>query len=1214
MRKCEILLGCLMQLILLVSVNAQPSQVQSFLPKITAASPEASSFARFGNYEVNMFTGLPDISIPLYEVKVGEITIPISINYHASGIKVTDPGSWVGIGWSLNAGGMITRKLMGKPDEGQGNYLRGSTVRTTGSININDGTDLNYLHDIYRERKDCDPDIFSYNLGNKSGKFVFNQNDIAHPVIIPYSPIVVNSSFTGDYMNMDIIDDGGILYRYDVKEFTTNCSSSCPTSTSAWKVSKILSANKQDTVYFSYSSRYGQISTDDIDYITLSDNFNNISCTPYQADVQTTYHSSISTSSDEKNISEILFPNGKVVFETNATNRTDINGSKILNHIKIYNRNVWGNYQLIKTITFFQSYFTTSQAPPGQGRLKLDSLRTFDKSGVIMERFRFEYNAPTLPVLNKRARDYWGYYNAKNNNVLVPNMQVDYYSVPQNPPTTVTVGSTVPNSREPDPAYNQNCMLKRIYFPTGGYTDFEFETNQYYDDVTSSVKNGGGLRVKTVKSYDGITSNPILKTYKYGVNESGYGRANFILLNSFFTRVQTNRYFSFEFNGPSKCATKRFRTFLSNSSIDLEPYDGATVVYTNVTEYSGDATGQLGRTLYEFTDNPDGLSSTMITGKPIITSYHFNRGLLQAKTVYKKEGLQYIKVNKTTNIYGAYPENFVQNLGIAVGKMEINDVDGVSDVDLGVGTGSPPFYNDSYNYYFVNYSIRTGDNKLKQTVNYVYNQDDETKTLVTTTDYLYENFSHQQLTKVNTTVSNIASSDNIKTVTKKYPHDFSSTAPYSSMIPLNIINKVIEEKSLLNTTTQLSKQLNNYSSVGNNNYLPSTIQFQKGNNTLETRAEILQYDTRGNILEMRKAGDVSSSFIWDYKNIYQVAEVANASQNQIAYTSFEADGKGNWTFSGVPFWDGSAPTGKKVYGLLNNSITRTGVNATGNYYVSYWSKNGIQSVSNTSSTTTGRTLGSWVLYEHKVVNPTGGLITVSGSGTIDELRLYPEGALMTTMTYQPLVGMTSMANPMNHISYYEYDDFGRLMLVRDQDLRVLKKICYNYSEQTENCNIFYNVQKSGPFTRNNNTCPPGNTGGSITYVVPANVYSAYTQLKADALAQDDVNANGQAYADAAGTCTPIPITIQGYNVYSSNYRLQLTNTVTSQVYSFTLTANTFGLSNLGTVPAGTYNVLFQPLATPVTATFKFNSFTYFGFGGASFSNVSVTSTSQGYMY
>lgn len=74
--------------------------------------------------------------------------------------------------------------------------------------------------------------------------------------------------------------------------------------------------------------------------------------------------------------------------------------------------------------------------------------------------------------------------------------------------------------------------------------------------------------------------------------------------------------------------------------------------------------------------------------------------------------------------------------------------------------------------------------------------------------------------------------------------------------------------------------------------------------------------------------------------------------------------------------------------------------------------------------------------------------------------------------------------------------------------------------------VFYNVAKSGSFTRNN--CGSGLVGSSVTYTVPANTYnSTISQADADQKAQNDVNTNGQAYANAQGTCS-VPITY--YNV------------------------------------------------------------------------------------
>ncbi len=86
-------------------------------PKLVPPSPDAAALGKYGAIPVDKSTGIPQISIPLYEIKTPRFTLPISLSYHASGIKVDEIASWVGIGWALNAGGVITRSIVGSPDE-----------------------------------------------------------------------------------------------------------------------------------------------------------------------------------------------------------------------------------------------------------------------------------------------------------------------------------------------------------------------------------------------------------------------------------------------------------------------------------------------------------------------------------------------------------------------------------------------------------------------------------------------------------------------------------------------------------------------------------------------------------------------------------------------------------------------------------------------------------------------------------------------------------------------------------------------------------------------------------------------------------------------------------------------------------------------------------------------------------------------------------------
>jgi hypothetical protein len=68
------------------------------LPQITPPSPTAQNFMRYGEIPVDYSTGVPNISIPIYTVKSKKLELPINISYHASGIKVNDIASEVGLG------------------------------------------------------------------------------------------------------------------------------------------------------------------------------------------------------------------------------------------------------------------------------------------------------------------------------------------------------------------------------------------------------------------------------------------------------------------------------------------------------------------------------------------------------------------------------------------------------------------------------------------------------------------------------------------------------------------------------------------------------------------------------------------------------------------------------------------------------------------------------------------------------------------------------------------------------------------------------------------------------------------------------------------------------------------------------------------------------------------------------------------------------------
>src|SRR5436190_2504828 len=71
------------------------------------------------------------------------------------------------------------------------------------------------------------------------------------------------------------------------------------------------------------------------------------------------------------------------------------------------------------------------------------------------------------------------------------------------------------------------------------------------------------------------------------------------------------------------------------------------------------------------------------------------------------------------------------------------------------------------------------------------------------------------------------------------------------------------------------------------------------------------------------------------------------------------------------------------------------------------------------------------------------------------------------------------------------------------------------------------------------------------------------------MAQSDVDANGQAYANQMGTCSAPQTTIYIGNSTDNTYYLSLYNTATSQFYN--LTINPWGSPTMN-IPLGNYSV------------------------------------------
>ncbi|WP_282086828.1 hypothetical protein [Aquimarina algiphila] len=105
----------IMSLLIYSNVLAQNDLLTNhFVPKITP--PNVGAFQTVNLSNVNNYTGATNISIPIFTIQLGKISIPISIDYLSTGLKPNEVSSNIGKNWSLNAGGNVTKVIKGTED------------------------------------------------------------------------------------------------------------------------------------------------------------------------------------------------------------------------------------------------------------------------------------------------------------------------------------------------------------------------------------------------------------------------------------------------------------------------------------------------------------------------------------------------------------------------------------------------------------------------------------------------------------------------------------------------------------------------------------------------------------------------------------------------------------------------------------------------------------------------------------------------------------------------------------------------------------------------------------------------------------------------------------------------------------------------------------------------------------------------------------------
>lgn len=982
-------------------------------PDIIPSSPQSKVFEKYLNHPVTEYNGLAKIEIPLYQIEIKGLSIPITLSYHAGGVKYKQFDGEVGVGWSLNIGGYrVSRDVRGRADERfikydnsefdkevLNNYQYGRGDSYLGSIGF--GDIHSQIPSIIVNGKfpyqDGEYDIFNYNLPSGAGKFVISDpNEYVPGTITSVTLLEENNDkiqpFTerlggiNNIVKFEINDENGFKYFFGGKENGLVVAEYPyhqvdPVNT-AWPLREIQSPYNQ-IINFNYERLRTNTKKNKSQQLIITDAKSGaVYGSEGASDMAKIYVQEKKNYGYEYNDQYFIkdIRSEDFVIDIDRITGSDCD---MINAINIYD----SDNNLLKRIELEYSISSSHYV--------LGSVKISEK-GKMSNKYSFEYYNN-----NNNGIDQWGYYCYQQNNYYVDmalheSLKNDGYTVKSSKTEPGGIGfvdnKSIKNTlNDHGKEVLRNCnwanrnentnpnsfSLKKIIYPTGGFTEYIYEPHRYYGD---GVITGGGQRIKQIISNAALDANPIITEYRYGENENGIGypsvyfnQRDFASEDYFFDAISDEDY--------SKYVTRKYSTTPLNMSNEISEFN---VTYDKVSVYQSDGIRYNGHTEMKYSiprkyeQNPyehlpffdfnfdcifphplNGVYSNYITG------YNWSdRPLIESKKIYNSlsnivlyERYYYCNIKQKSRIFPNV--NVFQRLFGTSITQEYNQ--------YGIQRTRYSLTNSFFD--FNKYKIYSGKYDLlskKEIITY----DEKGDSILTNQKYEYNN--RNQIIKE----TKINSSSGYVELTYTYPEDYpygteteiiEENVIFTEMVNQNIVSPIIE-KATFNNGVEVGRVKTNYKKINNNIIVPSSIESSTSGSKMRTEITYDLYDKKGNILQYSTLNGMKFSYLWGYNYNYPIAEIQNASYDEI----------------------------KNKLSISPDIIAQS-------------------------------------------IDP--------DISKIDALRSQLLGASVSTFKYKPFVGLILATNPAGLSTYYEYDDANRLEGIKDHNNNYIDFYKYNYANQ-----------------------------------------------------------------------------------------------------------------------------------------------------------------------
>lgn len=934
-----------MCLMMAIAVHAQSLVMDSYVP----TDPQVWSFIKYGGQTPDLYTGTVRAEIPIYTYKDLDFEIPIALSYASNGYLPNMQANFVGLGWTLIAGGAITRTVNNIKDESEmqdsysfKGFFRFSIQNNDPDINnrtIPEHAPFGYLlnNAIY----ETEPDLFFFNFPGHAGKFMFNDTggtatvfDSTHPsgeykVETTFQDNIVSQIFkpsvtitTGDgykYIFGGLSSTGIDIHYYNYDEVNPSLSDDYNDAYSdSWVLSRIIAPNGRQVIY-SY----------DIDQNNLVDE----SCHPYAGEESEStaltprfFRGRTLRSLPVPRLSSITVMDSDSVTEVcvisfNYNTRTkekynrpglgeyDLKNPGRLVSIQVHDVN---DEQLLFSNLSYR--YTGSSANPGNRVLLLMEVNTTGIGKYTMEYYNQDL---AFPYHGCTSIDHWGYWNNVTPSYdalfLIPNSTIN---------ETTNVETISSSLRDPNAEVAVSGMLKKMTYPTGGWTEYSYEPHQaqkkiikdgtYFSQGVPVLKTEadafitGGLRVHSVTDH---TDNNVSVTKEYLYTDN-FGLSSGILYHTPRYRLKYHIVYNYIYAEP-------YYLEWTSTSYPAIMLDRNYVGYSQVTEKYADRSRRISRFLsYEDIQDVSVYDALFFytafehygSGISAVTpNYAFPffrdaqsldrcRGKVKQVDVYNQNGAL---TDKTT-----YQYSLQSAMSKKIGCMK-TDLDSV--------------------YVYNNY---VGDYSLTSETRTEYSSSG-TQPVATTTSYTYNSLGQLKKRSVTTSDNAIYDENYI------YVEDISGTprtAAQDTMISRNILSPFIYKTlsvirpgltgaRLIEGTKQdhslyvvAGRQLPVVTKVSSAVVLPTYTYTSPYALTWNPTFTVTDVNYYGRPMEVKDANGIYTTLFWGYGGMYPVARLENCRVSQASAAAHSSLSRFSFGWSGMS--DSEAATFRSIPGTL----------------------------------------------------------------------------------------------------------------------------------------------------------------------------------------------------------------------------------------------------------------------------------------------------------